>query len=145
MGKGDKIKESKPVFLPFSLVPTLFFQFFFLSFYTLWLLKSLSFTPIHIFKNLSIVHNFLPCSLALSITVSGAQFVASMNFQCHPSLPINAAFTSKCMKRKDSERSGSAFSPFRTKYACIDQFSMDFGQFRPELAKNRRTKEEKKK
>ena len=29
MDKGDKIKESKPVFLLFSQVPTLFFQFFF--------------------------------------------------------------------------------------------------------------------
>ena len=32
MGKGDKIKESKPVFLLFSQVPTIFFQFYTLFF-----------------------------------------------------------------------------------------------------------------
>ena len=36
MGKGDKIKESKPVFLPFSQVPTfsIFFTFHVLISYT---------------------------------------------------------------------------------------------------------------
>ena len=102
---------------------------------------SLSLIPIHLFKNLSTVHNFLPCSLCNSFRSSIYLFflisMASLLFfllSLSLSLSLSLFLLSQGhMKQKNGgQRHGGRL--FRPELGLIGHFSAHFCQNWPELA-----------
>ena len=109
----------------------------FQPFLSFWLFMSLSLIPIHLFKNLSTVHNFLPCSLCNSFRSSIYLFflisMASLLFFLL-SLSLSLFLLSQGhMKQKNGgQRHGGRL--FRPELGLIGHFSAHFCQNWPELA-----------
>ena len=130
MGKGDKIKESKPVFLLFSQVPT------FSIFLTFHVLISYTNTPIQ--KSIQST----TFSLALSVTVSGAQFISSSLSQWRPysssfslslSLSLSLSFSSLTRPHEAEERRLATW--WQTVSAGIGPYRPFQRPFLPKLAR----------